>query len=47
MSYVLDAAGVFVTMVDDVDLHKEFEVYEGSLSRNYHYFEFSFLRGCP
>ena len=25
ISYVLDAAGVFVEMVDDVDWHKEFE----------------------
>ena len=31
ISYVLDAAGVFVKMVDDVDWHKEFvaQVYEG------------------
>ena len=30
ISYVLDAAGVFVNMVDDVDWHKEFDmqVYE-------------------
>ena len=30
ISYVLDAAGVFVNMIDDVDWHKEFDmqVYE-------------------